>query len=74
MSIAHSAGRFVGQAAAYAYEGTRLASTQFAAGAQEGYAERAAALRAQRLAALGGKAVPVEAVQAAKARVIKVKA
>ncbi len=72
MSIAHSAGRFVGQAAAYAYEGTRLASTQFAAGATEGYAERAAALRAQRLAAIAGVAPAV--VPQAKARVVKVKA
>lgn len=70
-SIAKSVGRFVGQAGAYAYEGSRLASTQFAAGVQEGYAERAAALKAQRLAALGGKAIPVATVQAAKARVAK---
>ena len=72
MSIAHSAGRFVGQAAAYAYEGTRLASTQFAQGAQEGYAAKAAALRAQRMAAIAS--MPEATVQAAKARVVKVKA
>lgn len=72
MSIAHSAGRFVGQAAAYAYEGTRLASTQFAAGATEGYAERAASLRAQRMAAIAGAAPAV--VAQTKARVVKVKA
>jgi hypothetical protein len=71
MSIAHSAGRFVGQAAAYAYEGTRLASTQFAAGAAEGYEERAALLRAARLAALRGEPV---VTPPAKTRVIKVKA
>lgn len=70
-SIARSFGKLVGQGAAYAYEGTRLGATQFAAGAQEGYAERAAVLKAARLAALGGKAVPVPAVQAAKARVAK---
>lgn len=67
MSVAHAAGRFVGQAAAYAYEGTKLASTQFAAGAQEGYAERAAALRAQRIAAVAG--LPPAVVPQAKARV-----
>jgi|ADurb_Met_03_Slu_FD_contig_21_381982_length_491_multi_4_in_0_out_0_1 hypothetical protein len=72
MSVAHTAGRFVGQAAAYAYEGTKLASTQFAAGAQEGYAERAASLRAQRMAAIGS--LPPAVVAQAKARVVKVKA
>lgn len=50
MSIAHTIGRFAGQSAAYAWEGTRLASTQLAQGAKEGYQERAEALRAQRLA------------------------
>ena len=72
MSVAHTAGRFIGQAAAYAYEGTKLASTQFAAGAQEGYAERAASLRAQRMAAIGS--LPPAVVPQAKARVVKVKA
>ena len=66
-SIAKSVGRFVGQAGAYAYEGSRLASTQFAAGVQEGYAERAAALRAQRIAAVAG--LPPAVVPQAKARV-----
>lgn len=67
-SIARSVGKFVGQAGAYAYEGTKLASTQFAAGVQEGYAERAAALRAQRLAALAGVPAvePMVAVRVAK--------
>lgn len=76
MSIAHTAGRFLGQTAAYAVEGTRLASTQFAAGAQQGYAERAAELRAARIAALRGQALPVPeaAQQAAKVRVRTAKA
>lgn len=48
MSVAHTIGRSIGKTAAYAYEGTRLASTQLAAGAREGYAEKAAELRAAR--------------------------
>lgn len=72
-SIAKSFGRFVGQTGAYVYEGSRLGATQFAAGVQEGYAEKAAQLRAARLAALDG-AVPVPVVQAAKARVRTAKA
>lgn len=43
-----SVGSFVGKGAAYAWEGSRLASTQFATGAAEGYAEKAAELRAKR--------------------------
>lgn len=49
-NIAHTIGSFAGKTAAYAYEGTRLASTSFAQGAKEGYAEKAEQLRAQRLA------------------------
>lgn len=67
MAIAKSVGKFVGQAGAYAFEGTRLASSQFAAGVQEGYAERAAALKAQRLALLQAPAT----TQAAKVRVAR---
>jgi hypothetical protein len=48
MSFAHTVGRAVGTSAAYAYEGTRLASTSFAQGAREGYAEKAQELRAKR--------------------------
>lgn len=43
-------GSALGKAGAYAFEGTRLASTQLALGAQAGYAEKAEQLRAQRLA------------------------
>ncbi len=48
MSVMHTVGRAVGTTAAYAFEGTRLASTQLAQGAREGYAEKAAELRAKR--------------------------
>jgi hypothetical protein len=44
----HTVGRAVGTTAAYAFEGTRLASTQLAQGAREGYAEKAQELRAKR--------------------------
>lgn len=61
MSIAHTIGRNIGKGAAYAYEGTRLASTQLAAGAREGYAEKAAELRAARAALdVGQPAVNVQ--------------
>lgn len=50
MSIAFTTGRILGQSAAYAIEGTRLASSQIAQGAREGYQERAEQLRAKRLA------------------------
>lgn len=50
MSLVFTAGRILGQTGAYAFEGTRLASTQLAAGAVSGYTERAALLREQRLA------------------------
>jgi hypothetical protein len=46
--IMQSLGSFAGKTAAYAWEGTRLASSQFATGAAEGYAEKAAELRAKR--------------------------
>lgn len=74
-SFAHTLGHAVGTAGAYVWEGSRLASTQFAAGATEGYAAKAAELRAKRLA-LAAEAMPAPqaAVQAAKARVAKVKA
>lgn len=49
-TVMHTIGRGIGKTAAYAYEGTRLASTSLAQGAKEGYAEKAAELRAQRLA------------------------
>lgn len=43
-----SLGSLAGKTAAYAWEGSRLASSQFAAGAVEGYTEKAAELRAKR--------------------------
>lgn len=74
-SVAHSIGSFVGTTAAYAWEGSGLASTQFAAGAAEGYAAKAAELRARREALLAAAGVPpVEAVQVAKVRVARAKA
>jgi hypothetical protein len=62
MSIMHTTGSFVGKTAAYAWEGSRLASTQFAAGAAEGYALKAADLRAKR-EALSATAPAVQAPQ-----------
>lgn len=50
MSVMQSIGSFAGKSAAYAWEGSKLASTQFATGAAEGYAEKAAELRAKRAA------------------------
>lgn len=75
-SFAHTLGHAVGTAGAYVWEGSRLASTQFAAGATEGYAAKAAELRAKRVALAAGQALPAPeaAVTAAKARVVKVKA
>lgn len=49
-SILRSIGSGLGKTAAYAWEGSRLASTQLAIGAAEGYAQKAEQLRAQRLA------------------------
>lgn len=49
-SIMFTTGSIIGKTGAYLYEGTRLASTQLAQGASEGYALKAAELRAQRLA------------------------
>ena len=50
MAIVYTLGSLSGKGAAYLYEGTRLASSQFATGAAEGYALKAAQLREQRLA------------------------
>ena len=58
-----SLGRSAGKAAAYAWEGSRLASSQFATGAAEGYAEKAAELRAKKealSASTGGYRVPTQ--------------
>lgn len=63
MSIMHTTGRILGQSAAYAFEGTRLASTQLAHGVREGYAERAETLRAQRLALSAAGEVPLVRLQ-----------
>lgn len=59
MSIAFTTGRILGQAGAFAFEGTRLATTQVAHGVVQGYTERAEVLRARRLAL--GASVPVVA-------------
>jgi hypothetical protein len=59
MSIAFTVGRIAGQAGAYAFEGTKLVSTQLALGTVDGYTERAAKLREARLAVMSG--VEVEA-------------
>lgn len=56
MSIMNTIGTFAGKTAAYAYEGTRLASTEFAQGAKTGYAEKASELAAKRQALLAGRA------------------
>lgn len=50
MAFMQSVGSFAGKSAAYAVEGTRLASSQFAQGAVEGYTSKAAELEAKRLA------------------------
>jgi hypothetical protein len=44
-----TAGSITGKAGAYAWEGTRLGATSFAQGAKQGYTDKAAELRAQRL-------------------------
>jgi hypothetical protein len=48
MSVMSAVGSFAGKSAAYAWEGTRLASSQFAHGAAEGYVAKATELRAKR--------------------------
>lgn len=66
MSIARTVGSFAGKSAAYAWEGTRLASSEFAAGARTGYADKAAELQARRLQlakALPAAHKPVAAAQ-----------
>lgn len=64
-------GSSIGKAGAYVVEGTRLGSTQIAAGARAGYASKSEELRARRQA-LGLKAAPlkakVEVVDAAPTR------
>lgn len=52
MSVMFKAGRVLGQGAAYAWEGSRLGATQMAQGARDGYVEKAAQLKAQRMAVL----------------------
>lgn len=49
-TVMHTIGRGIGKTAAYACEGTRLASISLVQGAKEGYAEKTAELKAQRLA------------------------
>ena len=49
-SFLRSTGSVIGKSAAYCVPGTRLAGTQLALGAAEGYTEKAEQLRAQRLA------------------------
>lgn len=53
-SIMHTIGTFAGKSAATVWEGSRLAGTQFAQGAQSGYVEKAAELKARRAAVLAG--------------------
>lgn len=72
MSIASTIGSFTGRQAANVWEGSKLASTQFAQSYSVAYAERAAELRAAREALNLG--VPAAAQQAAKLRVSKAKA
>lgn len=67
MSFFNKAGSFTGTTAANIFEGSRLASTQFAQGAKAGYTTRAQELRAQR-EALGIKATPIEAPAPTKQR------
>lgn len=55
-SIVHTIGKTIGKGAAYTWEGSRLASTQLAQGAREGYAEKSAELRARRLAVMAAAA------------------
>jgi hypothetical protein len=62
MSILYTTGSIIGKGAAYAVQGTALASTQLALGAQEGYAAKAAELR-ERRAALTATAPAVAAPQ-----------
>ncbi len=57
MSVMQSVGRAVGSSAAYAWEGSKLASTQFAQGAKAGYAETSAALIAKRAALMANEPV-----------------
>lgn len=61
MSIMQSIGSIAGKSAAYAWEGSKLASTQFATGAADGYAEKAAELRARRTEVLSR--APAVAIQ-----------
>lgn len=62
MSFFNKAGSFAGTQAANIFEGSRLASSQFAQGAKVGYVNRASELRAQR-EALGLTAAPVKTTQ-----------
>ena len=62
MSFFNKAGSFAGTHAANVFEGSRLASSQFAQGAKVGYVNRASELRAQR-EALGLTAAPVKTTQ-----------
>lgn len=48
MSFMSTIGSFTGKSAAYAVEGTRLASAQFVDGAVEGYVSKTDELRAKR--------------------------
>lgn len=66
MSFINKAGQFAGKAAAYAWDGTALASTQFAQGAKQGYVEKSAELRARREAVQAGLAFTPVAVRPRK--------
>ena len=57
-TILFTTGSVIGKGAAYVWEGSRLASTQLALGAKEGYALKAEQLRAQRLALAAPPAAP----------------
>lgn len=62
MSIAQSVGSLVGKTGAYAFEGTRLVSSQFALGVAEGYVQKSEQLRARRLALASETALEVPAL------------
>lgn len=77
MSIAFRLGSLAGHSAAFAVQGTMLASEQFAAGASTGYANRAELLRAKRealalsLATTGTPPAPVRQRKLATAAAAK---
>ena len=66
-SIMHTIGSITGKAGAYAWEGSRLASSQFAAGAVAGYSAKAEQLRAARLALPAARPAAQRKLSTAKA-------